>query len=148
MDRLIINMVKLSASEAAEKWKRRLQGATADIARGIERVTESPTKKAAQNIDKMKAKLDEAFANGKVKAGLESVDVNDWKRDALAGVSRIAQGAESKGESKMNKFMDVALPHIEAGQRKVESMPDLTFEDSISRQTAFSRHMHNLKYKK
>lgn len=134
-------MAKLTPAEFQEKHARRLKGATTDIARGIDRVTVSPTKLAAAKIDKMKAHLDEAFASGKVKRNLEAVTLEEWKRKALdVGVGRIAMGIDASA-AKVTSFAEKLLPAIDAAQAKVKTMPDMTLEDSINRMTTMVREM-------
>ncbi len=139
-------MVK-SSREVVDKWKRNLRGATADIEAGVNRVTESPTKLAADNIDKMRTKLMEAFDNGRVEAGLRKVTLEEWK-DAFikVGIGRISAGVE-KADSKMVEFMDFLIPHVEAGKGKIKGMPSTSLEDNINRMVEFTRHMASKKYK-
>lgn len=133
--------------QATEKWGRNLKGASQDIKDGIDRVTESPAAKAADQIDKMRIKLIEAFDSGKVEASLRAVSLEDWK-DAFknVGVSRIAAGVD-KSTNKMEDFFAFLLPHVEAGQAKIKNMPSTTLEDNINRMVEFSRHMASKKYK-
>lgn len=141
-------MVAKSSREATEKWKRNLRGATEDIKAGIERVTVAPTKLAADNIEKMRIKLMEAFDSGKVEAALRSVSLDDWKTAFKdVGVGRIAAGVE-KADGKMEKFFDFLLPHVEAGKTKIAKMPSVSLEDNIARMVEFSRHMASKKYVK
>ncbi|KKK95972.1 hypothetical protein LCGC14_2667420, partial [marine sediment metagenome] len=42
-------------------------------------------------------------------------------------------------------FAEDLLPHIDAGQAKLKSMPDITLEDNIARMSTFVRHMANMK---
>lgn len=141
-------MVKLTAKEIAEKWNRRLKGATEDIRTGIERVTEAPGKKAVAKKDKMVAHWQEAINDGRWEKRTGEVPLEEWKAKAInKGIARISSGAD-EGTPKAEKFFDVALPHIEAGQAKVKSMPDLTLEDNIARSGEMQRHMAKLRYRK
>lgn len=140
-------MVSKTSREAVDKWKRNLRGATEDIKAGIDRVTVAPTKLAADNIEKMKIKLLEAFDNGSVEAGLRAVTLEEWKSAFKdVGVGRIAAGVE-KADAKMEAFMDFLLPHVEAGKAKIANMPSISLEDNIARMTAFTRHMASKKFK-
>lgn len=139
-------MVKTSR-EATDKWKTNLRGSTESIKKGIERVEVAPTKLAADNIEKMRIKLMEAFDNGTVEAALRNVSLDDWKTAFIEkGIGRISAGVE-KADSKMIAFMDFLIPHVEAGKAKIKGMPSTTFDDNINRMVEFSRHMASKKYK-
>ncbi|KKN10112.1 hypothetical protein LCGC14_1039950 [marine sediment metagenome] len=54
------------------------------------------------------------------------------------GVQRIASGAKA-AEPKMAAFMADFLPHVTTVQNEIETMPDLTIEDSIARAAHWMR---------
>ena len=138
-------MAKLTVEEYQEKHARRLKAAVDDMRKGVERVTESPTAKAAAAKTKMQAKLNEAINTGKWEAGLKRVSTEQWKSAMIEkGVNRVASGIDGAAE-KVKAFAADLLPHIEAGQSTIKKMPDVTLEDSISRMTTFCRHMSKLK---
>ncbi len=138
-------MAKLTAAEVQEKHARRLKGSTEDIRRGIDRVTESPTLKAAAKKDKMLANLTESVNNGKWEAGLKRVTLEEWKKKARdKGVNRIAAGIDDAKE-KTTAFFEKLLPHVDKGQEKIKNMPDITLDDNIGRMTEFVRHMATFK---
>jgi len=138
---------ELTPAEFREKQARRLKGSLEDIRKGVDAVTESPTKKAAENIDLMKAKLDEAFASGKVKRRLEAVTVDDWKKDMQVGVGRIGAGIDANA-AKVENFAAQALPRIYALQREVKKMPKMTIEDSLARMEKQMRGMKDFEFKR
>lgn len=134
-------MAKLNAQQFAEKWQRRLQSAAPDIQNGINRVDQSPTEKAASKKDKMLQNLTQAVQSGKWENGLRRVTLADWKRAAIEkGVPRISQGAAGAAP-KVTQFAAQLLPFQDSLQQQVNSMPDLTIEDSIARMTAWVRGM-------
>ncbi len=139
-------MVKVSPSEYAEKWGRKLKGSTEDIRRGVERVTEAPGVKAAQKVEKMKANLLKSIEDGTWARRVASVDLGEWKDKTLKkGIGRISQGVDEAG-GKMQDFASEFFPHLEEGQRKVDAMPDITLEDNINRASEMMRH--NAKFKR
>ena len=141
-------MVKMSPAEYSEKWGRKLKGSTEDIRRGVERVTEAPGKKAAAKVAKMKANLIKSIEDGTWERRVGAVTLGEWKDKTLEkGIGRISQGVDGAG-TKMQDFASEFFPHLEEGQRKVESMPDITLEDNISRATAMMRHNATFKRKK
>ncbi len=134
-------MPKLTASEFAEKWARRLSAAAPDIQKGINRVDVSPTEKAASKQDKMLQKVTEAINSGKWATGLRRVTLSDWKKAAIEkGIPRISQGVTGAG-AKVTDFASQLLPFQDGLQSQISSMPDLTIEDSINRMTTWVRGM-------
>ena len=138
-------MAKLTASEFQEKHARRLKAAVEDVRKGIDRVTESPTEKAAAKQDKMLANLTRSVTDGKWAAGLKRVTLEEWKRKARdIGVNRIAAGIDG-AKSKVIAFAEELLPHIDRQQAKIKAMPDVTLDDNINRMTTFIRGMSEFK---
>ena len=138
-------MPKLTASEGANKWAKRTKAAVQETKEGIARVTESPTDKAADRLDKLLARLTEAIVSGKMERALRDVSLAEWKRLADAGTARIAGGVDAKGLSKMEKFARDFYPYLEQVQNEIAGMPDSTFEDSLSRMTHNARRLHEYK---
>lgn len=138
-------MAKLTAVEFQEKHARRLKAAVEDVRRGIDRVTENPTEKAAAKQDKMLTNLTAAVSSGKWAAGLKRVSLEEWKRKARdVGVNRIAGGIDN-AKSKVIAFAEELLPHIDRQQAKIAAMPDVTLDDNINRMTSFIRGMSEFK---
>jgi len=133
--------VKLTPQEYAEKHARNLKASIEDIRRGVERVTESPTAKAADQSEKMLARLTEAVRSGKWERGLRAVTLEDWKAKTLAkGLNRIAAGIDAAHDKQVD-FATALFAHENRLMGEVDRMPDLTLEDSISRATAWMRGM-------
>jgi len=141
-------MVKLSATEIADKWRRRAEASASDYQKGIERVSESPMEKAVAKKDKFKANLMKAIDDGKWEKGLKSVSLTDWK-DSVAkkGVPNYATGIRAS-ESKMEKFMTELIPYQETLQGVINRMPDITLNDSIARASAWIEGMAKFKQSK
>lgn len=134
-------MVKLTPAESAEKWGRRLKGATEDIRKGVERVTEAPGKKAAEKKGKWVAKMTDVKVQDKWAARVGAVTLEDWKKQmGEVGVGRIAAGVDAEVPD-MGDFYSEVFPYIESGQKEVAAMADITLEDSIARMDKFVRHM-------
>lgn len=137
--------VRVSPAEYAEKWGRRLSGATEDIRRGVDRVTESPTEAAAAAAEKMLARLTAKVLDGTWAAQLRKVSLPEWK-DAMKnkGIPRIAAGV-SGATAKQVEFATALLAYEESLMGTVEAMPDITLEDSIARATTWMRGMNDFK---
>jgi len=133
--------VKITPQEYADKHARRLKASTDDIRLGVSRVTESPTEKAAEKSEKMLANLSEAVRSGKWSRGLRRVSLDEWKKKTLEkGIGRIAQGIDSVREQQVD-FATQLFDFENSLLSKVDAMPDLTLEDSISRATEWIRGM-------
>jgi len=138
-------MPKVTAEEFVEKHARRLKASLDDIRRGVERLKESPTVAAAKKLDKMRERWLKAMDEGKIKRGLESVPLDEWKGKFLEkGVPRIPSGVDGAKE-KMLKFAGKLLSYQAAGQAKIKEMPDVTLEDSIARASEWIRYMSKFK---
>jgi hypothetical protein len=138
-------MAKITATEFQEKHARRLKAAVEDMRRGIDRVTESPTEKAASKQDKMLTNLTAAIQSGKWAAGLKRVSLDEWKRKARdIGVNRVAAGIDA-AKDKVVAFAEELLPHIDRQKAKIASMPDVTLDDNLNRMLTFIRGMADFK---
>jgi len=138
-------MAKLTSTEFQDKHARRLKAAVEDMRKGIDRVTESPTEKAANKQDKMLANLTAAVTNGKWSAGLKRVSLEEWKRKARdVGVNRVAAGIDA-AKDKVVAFAEELLPYIDRQKAQLASMPDVTLDDNINRMNTFIRGMANFK---
>ena len=140
-------MSRLTPTEYVDKHARRLKAATEDIKRGIDRVTEAPGAQAVQKEAKMKANLQEALDSGKWARNTGAVSLEEWKTAARdKGVGRIGAGIEA-AKGKNLATATALLAAVDAGQAKVNRMADDTFDDSLERMVAFSRHMKEAKIK-
>ena len=138
-------MARLTAAEFQEKHARRLSAAVEDVRKGIDRVTVNPCELAAAKQEKMLANLTAAVNDGRWKAGLQRVSLEQWKDKAKnVGAGRIASGINA-AKAKVIAFAEQLLPHIDAGTAKLKTMPDITLEDNIARMTSFIRHMAEFK---
>jgi hypothetical protein len=123
----------LTPAQAAEKHSRNLKNASVDIENGIRGVQVSPTALAAKKKDKMIANLTESVRSGKWEKGLLSVSLEDWRKQAIeVGLPRIAAGIDA-AQPYMIKFYSEFLPYVEKVSNEVNSMKDLTFQDSMAR---------------
>ena len=133
--------VKLTPQEFQEKHARNLKASVPDIRAGVLRVTDSPTEKAAAAQNKMLARLTEAVSSGKWAAGLRRVSLEEWKDKTLnKGIGRIAAGIDAAAP-KVVAFATDLIAFENTLMSRIETMPDLTLEDSIQRATEWIRGM-------
>lgn len=134
-------MAKVNSTQFAEKWARRMSQSTQDIQNGVNRVTEAPTVKAAAKKQKMLQNLTAAVNSGKWEAGLNRVTLQDWKKAIIEkGLPRVQAGVTA-AQPKVADFANKLLAYQEGLQSQIESMPDLTLQDSIARMTAWINGM-------
>lgn len=138
-------MAKVTPAQAADKWVRRMQGATQDMARGVNQVTESPATLAIAQKDRLIANFIESVNSGRWEAGLNTVSLSDWKTAMLEkGVPRISQGAAS-AQTKQERFFAKLLPVVDQLSEEISRMPKGTVEDSVARAGAMIRGMASRK---
>lgn len=135
-------MARVTPQEYAEKWARRLRGATEDIRRGVERVDTAPGELAVQNQDALLQNFVDSVNSGLWAARTRAVSLQDWKQATIdKGIPRIGQGVES-AQPKMAAMAAELLPAVDAAAAAARALPKVTLEDSIQRMTTFVREMH------
>lgn len=133
--------VRVTAEEFQEKHARRTSAALDDMRLGVERVTEAPGIEAGKKEKKMRQNLLASIDSGKWRRRVESVSLDDWKKDMLEkGVGRVTGGLE-RSKDKVIEFAGKLITHQNGILAKLETMPDLTLEDSIARMTLQVREM-------
>lgn len=134
-------MAKVTAQEYAEKWARRMKGATEDVRRGVEKVTEAPGTAAARQADAMLAGVQRAVQDGTWARQVARVTLQEWKDKTLnKGINRIAAGVDAAQTRQVAMAQDL-LAAVDSVAAEVRNMPKGTLEDGINRMTAFARGM-------
>lgn len=128
--------IRGNAASITEKWKTRTAGATQQVVDGVNRVTESPTAKAAAQkqawINNTIAKQDKWARN------TAAVTLEEWRAATAAGAQRIAAGVNAKA-GKMEKFLNEFLPFLEGVQRQVAQTPRGDMETNLARMVQNAR---------
>lgn len=133
-------MARVTPVEYAEKWARRTQAATPDYQKGIDRVTESPTEAAAQQVALYLQHVQEEAE--KWQRRLRSVSLAEWKTAAkVKGGARISSGVQG-AQGKMATAAAVLLPIVDRVSAEVRAMPKGSIEERIARSAAYQRAMH------
>lgn len=141
-------MARLSPAEYAEKWGRRMKGATEDIRRGISKVTEAPGVAAARAVDRMRTNLNAAIDDGTWGAQVGAVTLSEWqKATGDKGVARVAAGVDQAMPSQ-TKMAERLLDAVDQSVAAVERLPKGTLEDSVARASTFIREMHARKLRR
>lgn len=137
--------VRLTAKQFQEKHARRTKGAISDLKAGVNRVTEAPGKKAAAKVEKMRAKLVEAIDDGTWAERTAAVTLEEWKEKMLTkGAGRVSEGIDGAA-AKVEAFAEQLIAHENSVLARIEGMPDLTLEDSISRARFWIEEMAKFK---
>ncbi len=138
-------MVRITPQEAAAKMVRRTTAATADVARGVDNVTEAPGMKAAASADRMLASISEAITSGRWADAVSKITLQEWKTAMKTkGIPRIAQGVQA-AEPKIAAYFARAFPIMEQIQTDIDNMPNVTLEDRIARSAEWQRRMNSAK---
>jgi hypothetical protein len=133
--------LKVTPTQYADKWGRRLKGSTTDIRQGVDRVTEAPGIAAAAKADKMLAGITEAINDGSWAAAVSGVSLADWRTATIdKGIGRIAAGVDGAMQAQV-QMAEKLLAAVESVKTTVDAMPDTNLEDRIQRMVAFSRGM-------
>ena len=127
-------MPGLTPADIAKKQIQNLSNATTYIESGVRSVTESPTGKAADNVQKALDGYKRAVESGKMAANLRAVSLEEWKAKTLAKVSRVAEGAEAS----INVIVAFHTQRAEWQKEidaKLAAMPTRTLAENIRRMT-------------
>jgi hypothetical protein len=138
-----------SATEAAANWRAGIQANQGKYQRGVERVTESPTSKAA-SADAQQRYLNgtqSAVNSGKMAARLNSVSLAQWKQETLSkGAPRWQQAAGIVSvQQKVERRLGEVLAYESAGIDTIRAMPTATSADRRSRMNAWFDYMEAFK---
>lgn len=134
-------MARVDAQGYAEKWSRRLKGATPDIQAGIKRVATAPGVAAAQQQSAMLANLQARVADGTWARRVAGVSLQDWQAAALnKGVNRITAGVDA-AQAKVAAGAQTLLAAVDAAVSVTNQRARGSLEDNINRATTFMREM-------
>lgn len=134
-----------TADQVAAKWQRNLAASTQDMTAGVAAVSVNPMDKAIAQIPVMVQNLQAAAQSGKIEAGMRRVSLSQWK-DSMTkkGIPRVASGATA-AQPKVQAFMQQLLPHVQAGQNMLDSMPRGSPAQNDARLLAWINHMRQFK---
>ena len=133
---------KTNASEARQYWASGMANAGPKINAGIDRVSTAPGVKAAAKKDKYVAGV--TASQDLWARRVAAVDLGTWQTRAKAGVSRIAEGAQQKGD-KYGTAVGPVFAHMDSVLSRVDSMPDNTLEQRIQKSAEYQRGMAQYK---
>lgn len=114
---------------------------------GISAVTVSPGVKAADQMDKLVQNFLASVSDGSMEAALRGVDLEQWKQDALAGVSKIGPGMERK-RVVIEQFHAALQDYQLSYTQQIDQMPSTNIEDSRARMNRNFDEMSKFKFRK
>jgi hypothetical protein len=124
-------MARPNATEAAANWSRNLGASGERIRKGVQAVTVSPGKQAAEQVD--------AYVNGvqmnskKWQKSLEKLTVEDWRKAVIEkGLARIANGANA-AKPKYEAFYREFDAHLTNLENTLKGMPRGGLQQNIQR---------------
>lgn len=134
-------MAMLDAAAVGAKWAQRSAGATADYQRGVELTDKDPTALAAASGARYIAGVQAAYSSGKWARRLQQVGKAGWQQAVRdKGVQNYATGVMAS-EQKYVTAIGPVLAAVQAGQRLVAGMPNVTDQQRNDRAIAFINHM-------
>jgi len=129
-----------SAQMVAQKWANGMGSASQTIKAGVEAVSVNPAEAAIRQKDQYLAGVQRAVADGRYEAGLRRTTLQGWQDSMIKkGLARVGPGAQ-EAKQDFEQFMGQFLPHVEAGQRKLQSMPRGDLQTNIGRMIAMVEH--------
>lgn len=134
-------MARVSPTEFADKWGRRLKAAGPDIQNGIKRVQTAPGQLAAQQAQTMLTNLAARVNDGSWAKAVSRVSLADWQTAALTkGVGRIAAGVDA-AQNKVAAMAGPLLQAVDAAVAETDRTPRGDVETNINRAVTFMRAM-------
>ena len=121
-----------SPTQVADKQIQRVSQSVDAVIQGIDRVSVSPTKLAADNMEKMLAGFTRAVQDGKIKRGLESVDLAEWQDKTKAKANRIPEGVRA-ARDKIIAFQDQQQAYQKGIDTTLAKMPNRSLSDALNR---------------
>ena len=134
-------MARVTPQQAAEKWQRRLSGASQDYINGVQSVTEAPGRRAAAAANKAAQNYQAKIADGSWARRVGNVSLGEWQQQAATkGAQRLASGAAA-ATPKMEGFMSEFLPYVDSARAEIDRMPNNSLEDAKARMLAWTDRM-------
>lgn len=131
----------LDPQAVAQKWAQRAGAASQDYLQGVQNTTKDPTALAAAAGQRYIQGVQDAYNSGKWARRLQQVGKAGWTQAVLdKGVANYSTGIAA-GQAKYAAAIGPVLAAVEAGQRLVAGMPNVTDAQRDQRMLAFVNHM-------
>jgi len=132
--------------KSAERWKKRWHekatAAVEDFREGVLAPERNPIEEALKKYEKWKSNLLAAIKEDRWKKTMAKIPMEEWQTFASTiGADRYSGGIEAKKEKQAN-FVDKWRPHLEAIQKDVRALPDVT---DLEREKRMLENLRRLK---
>ena len=114
--------------------------------KNVARVTESPTAKAARNLDKAKAGFIQAVDSGRMAAGLNAVSTQQWITQTVTkGGANYGTGMAAS-RPKMTAGLSAFRPKFQQVLDEIDAMPTDTIEQRAEKSKQYQIALYNAKH--
>lgn len=128
-----------TAEQVAEKYSRNAGNSILSLKEGVERVTENPMEKAADNPEGYLAGVQQNVE--KWQTNLRKKTLAEWKASMKGKGANNYSASMPVAKKNMKSAMEKLLPYIGTGQATINAMPRGTLSDSKARVNAWMDHM-------
>lgn len=126
-------MARKPVNESLDKWQKNTADSTGAYERGVDRVTVSPTAKAADAAPKYAAGVQRAVDDGRYAAGCRAVTLGDWQTAAKQkGKANLATGVRNLS-ARAKKNITEQLVYAQSVADQIASMPNESESDAKAR---------------
>lgn len=134
-------MANLTAQQVADKWVRNTSAATQYLQQGVMGVRNNPADAAIAAKTKMVSRWNDAVNGGKWEASMRRQTLQSWQNAMInKGLPRISAGVTA-AQGKFQSFMADLIPFQAQLKQQIDAMPNMTLQDSIQRQIAWTTGM-------
>lgn len=124
-----------TVQESAEKWQRRVQGASTDYKAGIQGAT-GWAEGALGAVSRTHAGLQQAIADGRIAAGIQRAGDQKWKTAALGKGVTNWTNSTSASRPAYEQGMNRAMAYQQAALAATAGMPMDTVEQRVAKAAA------------
>ena len=135
-------MVK-DVSIVKKKLRERIATSGEYYEQGYSSPEKHPLEQALKKLDKMKARIDEAFREGRVEAGMKkALEEGEWEKAKDKAVRRWTESADEIADNYEKAYVDIVAPCVDECKKKIEDMPDVTLDQRLEKAKAFQKCMN------
>lgn len=138
---------RMSVDDVFKKYKKNLTGAISEMKEKADDVTESPTSKAYDSIEKMIANLTKALRSDWFKDVMKNYPVSEWRKRFKAKIGTAIPAGVDASEEKIKDFLGWLLPKTDKLKKEIDEMDDATFEQRKAKAVAWMDEMHKESWK-
>jgi hypothetical protein len=141
-------MKKITPTEFAANWSQTMKARVSQIVTGVERTDQAPGQKAAAAAKTWIARMQDPEVQKKWQTNVAAVSLEEWKAAARTLIPQRLPGGVDRATPKVEQFAQQLLTYQASNLPKIESMPNITYEDSRARMNAWFDVMKNFRFKR